>query len=59
MEQIEYDIIDDTLYAYIPCKKFGEGCYESKPIINKDVFIECYKRWVIPEIEKEIKNDLV
>lgn len=42
--------IDDKLYVYTP---FGEDLYKVQLVMTKEVFQECYKRWIEPQESKD------
>ena len=49
---------DDKLYLYYPLPQYGEGICKKDLVMTKEIFIECYKRWIKGEKEdKEIRHD--
>ena len=47
MEKEELDFVDDELFVYIPLPKYGDGrMYKKQLVMTKEVFRECYKRWI-------------
>ena len=36
----------DALYEIIPKPQYGEGICEAHLIMTKEVFKECYERWI-------------
>ena len=42
---IEYYIEDDVLYKSEPMPAY-KNIYHNIPIITKDAFIACYKKWI-------------
>lgn len=48
IETLEFE--NDSLYHYYPLPQYGEGVCKKELIMTKEIFIECYKRW-IKEIE--------
>lgn len=45
MEELKF-IGDDKLFVYIPLPQYGQGIYETRLIMTKEVFRECYKKWI-------------
>lgn len=43
-ETLEFE--NDRLYRLFPLPQYGEGVYKSDLIMTKEIFIECYKRWI-------------
>ena len=43
-ETLEFE--DDRLYHYYPLPQYGEGVCKKDLIMTKEIFIECYKRWI-------------
>lgn len=39
---------DDEVYVYTPLPQYGEGIYDVRLVMTKDIFQECYKRWIEP-----------
>ena len=37
---------DDKLYLYYPLPQYGEGICKKDLVMTKEIFIECYKRWI-------------
>lgn len=38
---------DDKLYHYYPLPQYGKGIWKKDLVMTKEIFIECYKRWII------------
>ena len=51
--QKEWKIENDEVLLYTPLLQYGNGIYQITPIISKEVFVECYKKW----IKEDNKND--
>lgn len=37
---------DDKLYHYYPLPKCGEGIYKKDLVMTREIFTECYERWI-------------
>ena len=55
MYEPELKFHDDKLYVYTPLPQHGEGIYKVDLAMTKDIFRECYKRWIEPQ-ESEDKE---
>ena len=44
---------DDACYLNEP---IGESLYSRKLIMTKEVFVECFHRWIKPELNNEERN---
>jgi len=45
---------DDKLYAYTPLPQYGEDICKVELVMTKEIFQECYKRWIIES--QEVSN---
>ena len=55
MENVKLKFIDDKLFIYTPCKG---NIYKKQLIMTKEIFQECYKRWIEPqEVRKKEEGD--
>jgi len=56
----ELQFQDDEVYAYTPLPQYGEGIYDVKLVMTKDIFKECYKRWIesAENEDKENKDEI-
>lgn len=52
MSKPELKLKDDEVYIYTPLPQYGEGICEVKLVMTKDIFKECYKRWIKSEESK-------
>ena len=50
-EELIFD--DDKLYRVVPLIVFGDDVCTKELIITKEIFIECYKKWIEPQAESE------
>ena len=44
---------DDKLFSYTPLPQYGEGIYKVELVMTKEIFQECYKKWVEPQKSEE------
>ena len=47
---------DDKLYHYYPLPQYGDGICKKDLVMTKEIFIECYKRWIEPQ-DKTIPSE--
>ena len=45
--------IDDKLFVYTPLPIYGDGICEVQLVMTKEIFQECYKKWVEPQESEE------
>lgn len=50
-------IENDKLVRYIPHPELGEHVYRTDVIITKEMFIECYEKWIKAQCDCEVKTD--
>lgn len=50
----ELRFIDNKLFVYTPLPQYGEGIYETRLVMTKEMFQECYKRWIKPRESRDI-----
>jgi len=48
-EELRFD--DDKLFAYKPLPQYGGRIYEVQLVMTKEIFQECYKKWIKPQEE--------
>ena len=54
MNKVEFTFEgNDVLVKHVPCPQFGEGCYQSEVVIDKETFLKCMKRWVAESEEQK------
>lgn len=51
MIKIYFEIKDDDVIKYTPMPRIGED--KTEVIMTKEIFQECYKRWIEPQEESE------
>ena len=57
MNKIFFKIEDDVVIRYIPMPEAGENIYKTEVVMTKEIFQECYKRWIKP-VESEDNSDV-
>lgn len=57
MNRPDYKIIDDTLYIQTPMPEFGGRMYRTEAVMTKEMFRECYKRWIEPHLQEDISEE--
>ena len=50
-QELRFD--DDKLYCYTSLPQYGEGIYKVELVMTKDIFQECYKKWIENEKDNE------
>lgn len=56
MSKIHFEVVDDVVFKYTPMIGIGEDMYKAEVVMTKEIFQECYKRWIEPQ-ESEEKNE--
>ncbi len=51
MSNEELKFINDELFVYIPIPQYGDGICKIQLIMTKEVFQECYNRWIKPQVQ--------
>lgn len=46
MNKIYFEVKDDILIKNTPMPEIGENIYNTEIVMTKEIFQECYKRWV-------------
>lgn len=49
MSEEELRFEDDKLFVYTPLPQYGDGICKVQLVMTKEIFQECYKRWVEPQ----------
>lgn len=49
MVEEELRFVDDKLFVYAPLPQFGEGICKVQLAMTKEIFQECYKKWIEPQ----------
>ncbi len=53
-EKLEF--VDDKLFVYTPIPQYGDGVYKTKLVMTKEIFQECYKKWIDTQ-ESKVKSE--
>lgn len=57
MSEIYFEVEDDVVIKYTPMSiMMGEHTYKSEVVMTKEIFQECYKKWVEPQ-ESEVNKE--
>lgn len=46
MTEEKLKFVDDKLYVYTSLPQYGEEIYKVQLVMTKEIFQECYKKWV-------------
>lgn len=46
MSSVYFEVKDDVVIKYTPIPERGENIYEYKVVMTKEIFQECYKKWI-------------
>lgn len=49
MSKIDFEVVDDAVIKYIPMSEIGENIYKPEVVMTKEIFQECYKKWIEPQ----------
>lgn len=49
MSKINFEVVDDAVIKYIPMPELGENIYKPEVVMTKEIFQECYKKWIEPQ----------
>ena len=49
MNEIYFRVVDDIVIKYTPMPEIGENTYKTEIVMTKEIFQECYKKWVEPQ----------
>lgn len=55
MTEEELRFVDNKLFVYTPLPQYGKRTCKIQLVMTKEIFQECYKRWVEPQ-ESEDKE---
>lgn len=53
MNEEELRFEDDNLFVYTPIPQYGDGICKVQLVMTKEIFQECYKRWIEPQESEE------
>ena len=57
MNKIYFKVEDDVVIKYTPMPVIGENICKSEVVMTKEIFQECYKKWVEPQENDKITID--
>lgn len=49
MNKIYFEVNDDVVIKNTPMPEVGENIYKSEVVMTKEIFKECYKKWIEPQ----------
>ena len=49
MSEEKLEFVDDKLFVYIPLPQYGVGICRVQLVMTKEIFQECYKKWIQPQ----------
>lgn len=47
MSKIYFEVEDNVVIKYTPMPEIGENTYKTEVVLTKEIFRECYKKWII------------
>ena len=50
----ELKFVDDKLLVYTPIPQYGDGIYKTQLVMTKEIFQECYKKWIEPQESEKV-----
>lgn len=53
MDKIYFKVEDDVVIKYTPMPEIGKKFYKTEVVMTKEIFQECYKKWVEPQESEE------
>jgi hypothetical protein len=58
MSKIYFEVVNDDVIKHTPMTgMIGEDMYKAEVVMTKEIFLECYKKWIEPQ-ESEDKNEI-
>ena len=49
MNKIYFEVEDDVVIKHTPMSEIGENIYKTEVVMTKEIFQECYKKWIEPQ----------
>lgn len=49
MSKIYFEVEDDVVIKYTLMPEIGKDIYKNEIAMTKEIFQECYKRWIEPQ----------
>jgi len=53
MSKIYFEVEDDVVIKYTPMLETGENTYKTEVVMTKEIFQECYKKWIESQESEE------
>jgi hypothetical protein len=53
MSKIYFEVDGDAVVKHTPMLEIGENCYKIEVVMTKEIFQECYKKWIKEEESEE------
>lgn len=53
MNKIFFEIEDDVVIKCTPMLEIGKDIYKTEVVMTKEIFQECYKKWIEPQESEE------
>lgn len=57
MYEEELKFVDGKLYVYTPIPQYGDGIYKTQLVMTKEIFQECYEKWIKPQEEGNSESE--
>lgn len=57
MNEQEIVFEGDEVYRLVPLPEYGGEVCKLELVMTKEIFIECYKKWIDPQSKSEDKNE--
>ena len=54
MNKIHFEVEGDVVVKYTPIPEVGENTYKTEVVMTKEIFNECYKKWVESQESEEV-----
>jgi hypothetical protein len=55
MSKVKFEVEDNAVIRYTPMPKIGENTYKTEVVMTKEIFQECYKKWIESQEEGDSK----
>lgn len=49
MNKINFEVVNDVVIKNTPMPEVGENIYRTEIVMTKEIFQECYKKWIEPQ----------
>ena len=56
MSKIYFEVVDNVVIKHTPRPEIGENIYTTEVVMTKEIFQECYKKWIEPQASEEING---